>query len=254
MRRTIMLPCDDGAGNVQTVEVPTLERDVEPALSMLGLLNREVKLLLLRLRQRFVRQQAAAFNQHIRPCSKCGIDRNIMDCRPRTREWKNPELSGCESRRRKVVQSTVQHRGTHGGYAMRASRRPAHAPALGHPGVGDLVDRRFGARGRDRPPRPVAGAVVDERAFVVGQVDAQVLAVKQKHAYRRAEVVPVEVDRLAGRITQRPQCLTRLGGVAFPDQVAKPFDVDADEVEAGLVRRPQGVDAGQRLLDVAYPH
>lgn len=84
MRWTIMLQCDDGAGDVRNAEVLTLERDVEPAFSMLGLLHREAKLLLLRLQQRFVRQQAAAYSRHIRPCPKCGIERNIKDYRPRT--------------------------------------------------------------------------------------------------------------------------------------------------------------------------
>ena len=36
--------------------------------------------------------------------------------------------------------------------------------------------------------------------------------------------------------------------------MAKPLDVDAEVVEAGLVRRPQGEDAGQRLLDGAHLH
>ena len=97
-------------------------------------------------------------------------------------------------------------------------------------------------------------AVVDERTFVVGQVGPQFLAVEQNPAHRRSEVLPIEVDRLAGQMGQRPQRLARLVGVAVPDQVAQPLDVDADVVEADLVRRPQGEDAGQRLLDVAHPH
>lgn len=84
MRWTVVLQCSDEAGNIQTVEVLTLERDIEPAFSALGLLNREAKQLLLGLQRLVVRQQAAAFSQHIRPCPKCGIDRNIKDWRPRT--------------------------------------------------------------------------------------------------------------------------------------------------------------------------
>lgn len=40
--------------------------------------------MLLRLQQRFVRQQAAAYCQHVRPCPKRGIERNIKHYRPRT--------------------------------------------------------------------------------------------------------------------------------------------------------------------------
>ena len=40
-----------------------------------------------------------------------------------------------------------QHCATHGSHAMRTSCRPTHASAFGHPGVGDLVDGCFGARG-----------------------------------------------------------------------------------------------------------
>jgi hypothetical protein len=40
--------------------------------------------LLLRLQERFVGQQGAAYSQRIRPCPKCGINRRIKDNRPRT--------------------------------------------------------------------------------------------------------------------------------------------------------------------------
>ena len=76
----------------------------------------------------------------------------------------------------------------------------------------------------------------------------------QKPAYRRAEVLPIEVDRLAGQMGQRPQRLARLVGVTVSDEVAQPLDGDADVIEAGLVHRPQDEDADQRLLDVAHPH
>jgi len=36
--------------------------------------------------------------------------------------WKKPGPSRCESRRRQVVQSAVQHRDTHGSHALRTSR------------------------------------------------------------------------------------------------------------------------------------
>lgn len=77
---------------------------------------------------------------------------------------------------------------------------------------------------------------------------------KQKLSHRRAELVSVQVDRLLCKVAQRPQCPTCIGGVAVPDKVAKSFDVDPDVVEAGLVLRPQGIDAGQRLLDVTHTH
>ena len=51
MRWTIALQFDDGAGNVQTAEVLSLGREVQPPFSMLGLRNREAKLLLLKLRR-----------------------------------------------------------------------------------------------------------------------------------------------------------------------------------------------------------
>ena len=83
--------------------------------------------------------------------------------------WGNPKAgvekpgpSRCELRRRQVVQSAVRHRGTHRGHAVSTSRRPTHSPAFGHPRVGDLGDRAFGARARDRSPGPGVGAVVDE--------------------------------------------------------------------------------------------
>ena len=45
------------------------------------------------------------------------------------REWKKPRLSD-ESHRHQAAQPAVQHCRTHGSYAVRAARRPAHAPAL----------------------------------------------------------------------------------------------------------------------------
>lgn len=81
---TIMLRCDDDAGRVRTTQVLTLERNVEPAFSELGLRNREAKQLLLGLQRLLVGQQADAFGRHIRPCPKCGADRNVKDYRPRT--------------------------------------------------------------------------------------------------------------------------------------------------------------------------
>jgi hypothetical protein len=54
-------------------------------------------------------------------------------------------------------------------------------------------------------------------------------------------------------MSHRAKCFVRLDSVAVPDQVAKPLDVDADEVEAGFVLWLQGMDARQRLLDVAHP-
>ena len=84
MRWTIALQFDDGAGNAQTAEVLTLEREIDPPFAMLGLLNREAKTLLLRLQERFVGQQGAAYSRRIRPCPKCGINRRIKDYRPRT--------------------------------------------------------------------------------------------------------------------------------------------------------------------------
>ena len=86
MRWTIVLQCEDGAGNLSTTDVQTLERAVDPAFSTLGLLHREGKRLLLRLQQQFVRQKAAAYCAHIRPCRKCGINRSI----------KTPVLGHCE--------------------------------------------------------------------------------------------------------------------------------------------------------------
>ena len=80
------------------------------------------------------------------------------------------EPSRCESRRRQLVQPVAQHRSTHRSHAVNPSRRPAHALALGHPRVGNLVDRAVGARARDRSRGPVTGAAVDERTVVVGQV------------------------------------------------------------------------------------
>ena len=56
MRWTIAAQFDDGAGD-ETAEVLTLEREIDPPFSMLGLLNREGKTLLLRLQERFVGQQ-----------------------------------------------------------------------------------------------------------------------------------------------------------------------------------------------------
>ena len=87
--------------------------------------------------------------------------------RNRLREWKKPGPSRCESHRRQVMQSAVQHRSPHGSDAVRTWWRPAHASAFGHPRVGDLGDRAFGTRARDRLPGTVAGAVVDESTFVV---------------------------------------------------------------------------------------
>ena len=84
MRWTILLQCDNEAGTVDTVEVIQLARDVAPNLSGVGLRHREAKALLLRLQRQLVRQQAAAFCDHIRPCPSCGIERNIKDYRPRT--------------------------------------------------------------------------------------------------------------------------------------------------------------------------
>ena len=81
MRWIIVLRCEDGAGNLSTTDVQTLERAVGPAFSMLLAVPRG-KRLLLRLQQQFVRQQAAAYCAHIRPCRKCGINRSIKDYRP----------------------------------------------------------------------------------------------------------------------------------------------------------------------------
>lgn len=56
MHWTIMLRCSDEAGNTQTAEVLTLERDVEPTFSRRGLLHREAKLLLLGVAVPFMRK------------------------------------------------------------------------------------------------------------------------------------------------------------------------------------------------------
>lgn len=85
MRWALMLQCDDGAGDVQTAEVLTLERHVEPAFSMLPAPS-AAKLLLLRLQQQFVRQQATAYSRHIRSCPESGNERNTNDYRPRPGE------------------------------------------------------------------------------------------------------------------------------------------------------------------------
>ncbi|HRO57579.1 MAG TPA: porin [Burkholderiaceae bacterium] len=59
MRWTIMLQCDEGAGNVQTAEVLTLERNVEPAFWTLGLHHPEAKLALDRASDSPARRQSA---------------------------------------------------------------------------------------------------------------------------------------------------------------------------------------------------
>lgn len=109
----------------------------------------------------------------------------VRDARPGV--VKERELSGCEPHRRQVVQPAVEHRSTHGRHAIGTWWRPAHVSALGHARVGDLGDRAFGARGRDRSPGPVMAAAVDECVFAVRQVAAQRPAGEQKPAGARPD-------------------------------------------------------------------
>ena len=71
----------------------------------------------------------------------------------------------------------VQHRSPDLKHRVGAERCPAHLLALVHARADQVVDRAFGPRGRDRLARPVALAVVDQRALVVADVGVQLRAV-----------------------------------------------------------------------------
>lgn len=102
MRWKIMLQCETDAGEVTTTEVMTLERNIRPEFSQMGLLHREGKTILLRLQRMMMRNQASEFFKHSRPCRECGVSRNIKDYRKRTLqtiygnvEFKLPRFQHC---------------------------------------------------------------------------------------------------------------------------------------------------------------
>ena len=64
----------------------------------------------------------------------------------RYREWKKPGRLGRGPEGGVVSQSTVEDRGPYERNAVRAARGPAHASALGHARVGDLIDAALSAR------------------------------------------------------------------------------------------------------------
>ena len=131
------------------------------------------------------------------------------------RECKEPGPSRCESRRRQVMQSDVQYRGTYGCHAMCPSWRPAHALALAHSGIGKRIDQSFGARGRDRSSCLIAASILDEGAIVVGQIGAQVLAVVEERANRRTKAFSVHANRLFDRTANCAKYFACLGSVPF---------------------------------------
>ena len=96
--------------------------------------------------------------------------------RAQRREWKKPGLSGGHPRRRVARKPLFEHSGPDNGDPVGTARRLAHAAPFGHAGVGDLVNAALRPRGRDRLPRVVATAVIHQRAFVVGEIAAHLLA------------------------------------------------------------------------------
>ena len=62
---------------------------------------------------------------------------------------------------------------------------PVHLLALVHAGTHQLVDGALGPRGRDRLAGPVTLAVVDQRALVVLDLGAQLLATRDQALHPR---------------------------------------------------------------------